>query len=394
MSSARITAWSRRFLLASAAWFVLSQAAGLAGLPRRVEVTLALYGFVLTTVFGKGYSLLPAYFDRTLAWSGAPAVQWPLTTGGVGAMAVGAAGLGPSWLSAAGRLTWVAGTVVFVGTMLVTFGDNLTGAQTGTGEASAERRGLDRLANAFVPMVLLYVLAGCVELVGGTLGLPTPFGGVAARTSHLLAAGGALLLLFAVGYRLLPRFLGEEPSTRVAAGILTLAGVGPALLAWGYPGGLAFRVGAVAQSTAVIGFAVTYGRLLSRSDRSRVGLYSVAVGLGFGCLGVAVGAHMAFDGFDAGLAAAHWRLNVYGLLGLSIVGAVYQFYPPAICPRFGGSDRGALLTIALVGAGLGLVAGTSVLGIGGRPVGHALALCGATGYTYLLTGTIRLQTAN
>ncbi|WP_340099293.1 hypothetical protein [Salinibaculum salinum] len=394
MSSARISRWARRFLLVSAAWFVLSQVAVLTAVPRRAEIFLGLYGFVLTTVFGKAYSLVPSYFDRTLAWTYAPAVQLPLSTGGVAALALGGAGVGPTWLSAAGALAWVAGVAVFLGTMLVTIGGNLTGAETGTGDANADRRGLDRLANAFVPVVFGYLLVGCLELLAGEVGTPSLFGGLAVRTTHLLVAGVALLLLFSVGYRLLPRFLVVYPSRRLAAIVLTFGTLGPALLAWGYPAGTVFQVGAVLQSIAVVGFAGAYLRMLSRTERDRVGLYSVAVAVVLGCLGVALGTHFAFAGLDAELATAHRHVNVYGLLGLSIVGAVYQFYPPAVCPWPGGNDRTALATIALVATGLLVVAATSVIAPAARAVGHALVLSGAGGYAYILAGTIRYQTSN
>ncbi len=376
----------------SAACFVLSQVAILADVPRRVAIVLGLYGFVLTTVFGKAYSLVPSYFDRTLAWPSAPAVQLPLLIVGVTGLAVGETAVAPPWLSTVGALSWVAGVVVFLGTMLVTVADNLTGGETGTGDANADRRGLDRLANAFVPVVFGYLTVGCVELLAGTLGFSSPFGGVAVRTSHLFAAGVALLLLFSVGYRLLPRFLGTYPSRRLAAVVLPSGAVGPALLAWGYPAGQFFVVGAVVQSVAVVGFAVAYLRMVFRSERDRVGLYSVAVAVVFGCLGVALGVHFAVVGLDPALTTVHRRVNVYGLLGLSIVGAVYQFYPPGVCPWPGGNDRTALGTIALVAAGLLVVAATSVSVPWARPAGHALVLAGAAGYAYLLAGTISLQT--
>jgi hypothetical protein len=393
VSSARISRWARRLLLVSAGWFALSQATILAGAPRRVTLFLGLYGFVLTTVFGKAYSLIPSYFDRTLAWSAAPAVQFPLTTGGVAGLAIAAAG-GPPWLAPAGALAWVGGAAVFLGTMLVTVGDNLTGADTGTGDANAERRRLDRLANAFVPLVLLYLAVASVELLAGLLGTPSLLGGLLVPTSHLLAAGVALLLLFSVGYRLLPRFLVVYPSTRLAAVVLPAGAFGPALLAWGYPAGGVFQAGALVQSVAVVGFAVAYLRMVRRTDRERVGLYSVAVAVCLGVLGVALGAHFAFAGLTGDLATVHWRVNVFGLLGLSIVGAVYQFYPPALCPWPGGSDRAALVTIALVGGGLAVTALAVVTVPAARPVGEALTAAGSAGFLYLLAGTMRKRTSN
>lgn len=390
MSRARISRWTRRFLLVSAGWFVLSQVAVLAGGGRGVEVTLGLYGFVLTTVFGKAYSLVPSYFDRTLAWPSAPMVQFPLTTAGVAGLALSEWRVGPEWLAAAGATLWVAGVVVFLGTILGTVRGNLTGAATATGSTDADRQGLDRLANAAVPVVLLYLVAGSSELLAATVGTPAVLGGSTVRTSHHLAAGVALLLLFAVGYRLLPRFLVSRPSTPLAGVVLSAGAVGPALLAWGYPSGSVFRAGAVVESVAVAGFALAYLRMVADTDRDRVGFYGPLAGVLFGCLGVALGAHFAFVGLDPALGAVHRRVNVFGLLGLSIVGAVYQFYPPAICPWPGGSDRTALVTILLVTFGL-LATALSPLEPGAETAGHVLIGVGAAGFGYLLAGTVRYQ---
>lgn len=390
VSRARISRWTRRFLPVSAGWFVLSQVAILAGAPGSVEVTFGLYGFVLTTVFGKGYSLIPSYFDRSLAWPSAPMVQLPLTTGGVAALGLSAWSLGPAWLEPLGATLWVAGVAVFLGAILVTIGDNLTGTETGTGGANADRQDLDRLANAFVPVVLLYLVVGSADLLAGAVGGRSLLGAGGVGTSHLLAAGAGLLLLFAIGYRLLPRFLVVHPSRRLAAPVLGFGALGPALLAWGFPAGPVFQAGAVVESVAVVGFALAYVRMFVRTDRDRVGFYGPLSGVVLGCLGVGLGVWFAFVGLDPALGAIHRRLNLFGLLGLSIVGAVYQFYPPALCPWPGGSDRGALVTIGLIAAGLAIqIAGPVVAVV--APVGHALVLVGAAGFGYLLAGAVRYQ---
>lgn len=393
MSSARLSRWARRFLLVSACWFVLSQAVVLAGGPRRVEVVLGLYGFVLTTVFGKAYSLVPSYFDRSLAWPTVPMVQLPLTTAGVAGLAAAGWRVGPEWVEPVGATLWVAGVAVFLGTMLVTLRDNLTGGDTGTGDASSERQPLDRVANAAVPVVFVYLLVGSAELLAGAYGVPSPFGGLAIRISHLLAAGVALLLLFAIGFRLLPRFLVVHPPRWQAVPVLLFGAVGPALLAWGFPTGPVFRAGAVLESVAVVGFALAYGRMYVTSDRDRVGFHGPMAGLLLGCLGVALGAHFAFVGFDGALGTVHRRLNVFGLLGLSIVGAVYQFYPPSVCQWPGGDDRTALASILLVAGGLSLVAAAPFTGPVLATVGHLAMLAGAVAFGYLLAGAISYQSS-
>ncbi|MFC7133866.1 MULTISPECIES: hypothetical protein [Salinibaculum] len=377
----------------SAGFLVLSQVAPLAGASGRVEVVFGLYGFALTTVFGKAYSLVPAYFDRDLAWDGAPMVQLPLVVAGVGCLALGVWVRDAPALDIAGAVCWTAGVAVFLGTVAATLRDNPTGAETGTGAANAEREPLDRLANAFVPVALAYLAVGTYELLAGALALPSPFGGVAARTAHLLGPGAALLLLFAVGYRVLPRFLSASPPRWLAAVVLCAGALGPAALAWGYPGGTLFRVGAVLESTAVVGFAASYLALFARSERRRVGFYGPLAGVVLGCLGVALGALFAFEGLDASLTTVHFRVNVFGLLGLSIVGVVYQFYPPAVARWPAAGDRMAVASIAAIAGGLGIGAAAPLTSLPVGTAGAGLRTLGAVLFWYLATGTINSQTS-
>ena len=86
---------------------------------------------------------------------------------------------------------------------------------------------------------------------------------------------------------------------------------------------------------------------------------------------------------------AHFRLNVLGFLGLTIVGVSYQFYPPAVGSLPGSSDRTALVSMVLLGGGLGvevvgLLAELSLLTTAGQLVG----LVGALVYAYLLVGLL------
>ena len=80
MTREQVSRWARRYVLVSAGFLVGWQAALVAGVGRRASVTLGLFGFVLHMVFGKAYSLVPAYFDRELAFPRAPAVSLPVGT--------------------------------------------------------------------------------------------------------------------------------------------------------------------------------------------------------------------------------------------------------------------------------------------------------------------------
>ncbi|MDZ7700603.1 MAG: hypothetical protein U5J98_00265 [Halobacteriales archaeon] len=390
MAPPGLTSRVHRELHAAVAFLVLWQLAVLAGAPRTVAVTLGLLGFVLHVVFAKAFTLVPSYFERELAVPWAPTVQLPLTAAGALGLAAAAGGWAPDAIGAVGALAWFAGVLVFAGAMGWTLRGNLLGAATGTGEPNADRRAVDRFANAFVPVAGAYLLVGAYELAASWSALPTLLGGYPPRASHLLAAGAVTLLLFAVGFRLLPRFLVARPPRLLVGIVLPAGAIGPALLATYLPAGPLFVVGAALEATAVVGFAAAYAWLFHRSDRRRIGFYPVGAGMLAGVAAVGLGLHMATAGFDLELARAHARLNLLGFLGLTIVGVTYQFYPPAAGRFRGASDRVGLAVAGLLAVGLlvevgGLLGGVEALTVAGR----ALALVGAVGYAALLVGLLR-----
>ena len=391
---------SRRFVVAGVCFLVAWQVAVLAGVPRRTTVALGAFGFVLHVVFGKAYALVPTYFDRPLAPERAPGIHLPLSIVGVTGLALGPLPAVPRAVGTLGAITWFAGAAVFVGALAISVRDNLTGRETGTGSANAHRRRVDRAANAAAPFAVGYLGVGSAALVVGGLdsaSLPRSalrFAGAPAAASHLLIAGGAAALLFAVGFRLLPRLLGASPPAPLVAVVLPAGVLGPALLAAGLAGvrstvaGVApFRVGAALTATAVVGFAVAVLALVARADRRRVGVGAIAAGACFGVLGVGLGLGFAFDALDLALAAAHLRLNVLGFLGLTIVGVTYHFYPPAIGTLPGVGVRSARAAAAALTAGLlvetaGIWIDSPAAVTGGRLVGVA----GALTYAWVLLG--------
>ena len=91
-----------------------------------------------------------------------------------------------------------------------------------------------------------------------------------------------------------------------------------------------------------------------------------------------VGLTLAFTGSEFELVDAHFRLNVLGFLGLTIVGATYQFYPPTVGTFPGASDRTALAAAALIGLGLlGELSGAIAESGTAVTAGRASALAGA-----------------
>jgi hypothetical protein len=185
--------------------------------------------------------------------------------------------------------------------------------------------------------------------------------------------------------------------------VLPAGALGPALIAVGLYSGPVFVLGAVLEAIAVVGFAVGYAWLFVTSDRRRVGFWGPLAGAGAGILGVGLGLQFAVAGLQADLTVLHRRLNVFGFLGLTIVGLLYQFYPPAVGTWRGAGDRLALATIAtlalgvLVSALAPLLATPLVLAVGPITVtaaelaGHSLLAVGALGVGYLLLATMAHQ---
>lgn len=385
MAGAVVSRGTRRFVLVSVGFFVVWHLGVVAGIPRRTEVFLGLYGFVFHMVFGKAYGLVPAYFDRTLAFPRAPRLQLPATALGTVGLALGSMPGGPALASPLGAVLWVGGIGIFVVTLGVSVSDNPTGRETGTGDVNRDRRRIDRLANAFVPIAGGYLALGSFETLAYYSAVPSIVGGYFPRTTHLLAAGTATLLVFALGFRLLPRFLVVHPPPRVVGAVLVAGALGPGAIALGLPSGGLLHLGAVLETIALVGFAAAVVWLIARSDRRRVGFVAVGSGAGFGALAVGLGAWMAFTTPTAATIVAHYRLNLVGFLGLTIVGIAYQFYPPAAGSFPGAADRTAAASIVLIAGGLGLEAVGHLAGVGGMiGGGRGLIAIGSLVYAYLI----------
>lgn len=365
--AATVSRWARLFVAAGACWFVVATATQFLGAGRRVTVTLLLFGFVFHTIFGKAYSLVPSYFDSSLAFPRAPTLQFPFTVAGVATLALGWSRFGTETdLIAVGAVSWTLGVAVFATTLAWTVRGNITGAATGTGDSATQRRQTDRLANATVSVAVLYLFVGSYLTLATVTPLPSLLDGYVPRVSHLLAAGSATLFVFSLGFRLYPRFLTVESPSRAAPLVLISGAIGPLLLAVGLPTGSVLLAGAVVETTAVGAFAVTYNRLLRQSNRIRAGLYGVSLGTVFGTVGVILGGWMALDS-SVILVETHYRTMLVGFLGTIIVGTTYQFYPPAVGTFRGATDRTARVVLTCLGVGiaLGVVSGVAEIVVPG-----------------------------
>ncbi len=426
------TRGARAFVAVGVGWFVCWNAAALVGASRSATVALGLQGFVFAVIFGKAYALVPSYFDRELVAPSAPLVHLPLSIVGVLGLFLGrlrdgdplasvvdASGLTADGLVAAGALAWLGGVLVFVATLAWTVRDNPTGAETGTAGPNRHRRPVDRAANAVVPVVGLYLLWGglvpvldALTDVRGSVSIPAielGLGSTAATTltlvpagpaaSHVLAAGAATLMLFGIGFRLLPRLLVGTPRPALVAITLATGAVAPALLVIDFQGGAIFTAGATLFAVAIVGYGLTVVELVHTSDRDRVGHRTIAIGGVLGIAAVGLGWAMGVELVDLAVADAHYRLAIGGFLGLTIVGVTFQFYPPAIGETVGVGERSATaVALALAGGfvvgaigawltGAGIAqpgGGSGHLGPAIAHLGAAIVLLGSLGYAWIL----------
>lgn len=387
MTGATISRWSRRYVAIAVCSLFVWQAGLLVGVPRQTEVVLGLYGFVLHVVFAKAYSLVPSYFERDLAEPRVAIVHLPLTAVGVACLAAAPIASVPEIVGTAGAVSWAVGVSLFVTLLAWTIRDNPTGAETGTGGANVHRAPVDRVANAFVPVALTYLLIGSYETLALHGVVPPLFDGYAPRATHLLGAGTAALLVFALGFRLFPRFLVADPPRALVYVVLPAGALGPILLAATLPAGDPFGFAAAIEALAVTAYAVGFATLFRRSDRRRIAFYGVLAGAVGGIVAVGLGVWFAVAGLDPALVVAHRRVTLLGFLGLTVVGVSLQFYPPNVGRWPGCDDRTALVTIVLLTVGVAI----EVIGAGGsmalvERTGTVLALSGVLGYGYLLAG--------
>ncbi|MFW5958480.1 MAG: hypothetical protein ACOCQ3_00600 [Natronomonas sp.] len=392
----RISRWSRRFAAASALFLVVWRVGVIVGLSREGEVVLAIFGFIFHMIFAKGYSLIPTYFDRDLRPSVLPMVQFPLTTIGTICLAFGTTDFA-EWeglVGTAGTILWSVGVVVFVGGLYWSIRDNVTGHETATGEHNKDRRRVDRTANLFVPVALGYLLFGSYELLASATMLPTVFDGYRPRGIHLLVAGAATLMVFSIGFRLLPRFFRARPPHRLVVLVLPLGAVAPLGLAWSLPIGRLFPVFATMEAIAMVGYALVIATLFRRSTNLRTGLYAVLLGAISGVVGVGIGLWLSFVGLESTLVAAHLETNLLGFLGLTIIGLAFQFYPPRASEYPGSDDRTAIAAIGAIALGIILANAAVLLETGSttgtvelvETAGPYATLIGAILYAYLLVG--------
>ncbi|MFB6195204.1 MAG: hypothetical protein ABEI80_03470 [Haloplanus sp.] len=365
---------------------VALQIAFLSDASYRVVAIVGLFGAVLPMVFGMAYLLLPSYVGRTLSTPRLPGVHFLVAYAGTGLLAGHELfELGRPVLLG-GTLLWSVGVGLFVAALLLTVVPAIGATSDGVVPSRTRSGGSTRLAMAAIPLAVGYLLVGTIALLSTLLGAGTPLAAPFPTVVHLYATGFVALLIFALGIRLVTGFFHVTPPTLLSWLVLLSGGVAPGVLSVNFWRPPWFAVGAGGELVAMMGYAALVAIVTYRTDRRRVGLY----GIGFGALGGVGAVSVAFAAISGRIGAldiaTHVTVALDGFLIPTIIGYAYQFFPVTNGRFRGATDRTALATIVLLGAGtvigaLGVAADSYWL----RSGGFGLALIGAGGYAYLMS---------
>lgn len=385
VTDAGVGRWTRYFAVASALSMVLLQVSRLLGATVYTRALIGLFGAVLPMIFGMAYLLLPSYAGRTLATPSAPVIHLVVAYVGTGILVVDSVFGIADWILALGVGFWSFGIVLFIATLTYTVGPALVSNSTVVTRSSDRPQRSTRLATAMIPVALGYLLVGTYTLVSTTYNLPAVFGGGLPAAIHYYGVGAAMLLIFALGIRLLTGFFHVAPPRYVSWVVLFTGGLGPALLVpnlWTDPW---FTVGAAFLVVAMVGYGTLVAIVGYQTTRHRVGLTGIGLGAVAGVLGVSVAGLLTAGQLDTAVVPLHTTLVLDGFLLLTIIGYAYQFFPVTSGRFRGASRQTAVGTVLFLGAGIGIeVVGTVVSVDPIIVAGAILTLSGTSGYAYLL----------
>lgn len=407
-SLAFLVLWLASSLVLYASWLLGSDAvAGLLTLGTWV-LFLPAFGFIGLMIFGMAQQFVPLYAGRNL-WN----PRFALAQVAVAILGVLLLLPGPAW-EPLGFGLWLVSCLMFV----VLIGMTIRSEELPTRPAGRhpEYLRMDRLAIPMTSAAVGYLIAASVGFF-----LQSPSSGPlipAAQTYyyswlHLYNLGFILLMVFGVGFHLLPRFLDAVPNLRAAKVITVLALPGAAAVALTMPlldvatYEFAFALFAVLEAAAAVLFAFLVLDLWRRSGSRRpASRFNVAAGLWL-ILGVTFG---SLFGLFPGLAGTNWVvahgwINFFGFAGFEIFGVTHEVLPPFTSLGLKVSRRVTRIDFALANLGLAIfvlsfgaeAAGSvtlfEVLAVAGLALLLGMALVYASGVIWSLFGIVRPRTS-
>jgi hypothetical protein len=381
-----IQRWTQRFTVASAVVFVVACAT--AGVTTDVEISgiMVVFGFLCPMIFGMGYLLLPPYVRRTLIDRRLPGIHFYLAFSGAGLLILGVAIDGTGLLVSIGTVLWSLGVAVFVGALLLTVGPAVLENPSVVFQFDDRCQRSTRAAMATIPVAIGYLVLGTIAFVHSTGVIGSDASSLTA-TIHLYAAGFGAVLIFSLGARLLVGFFRVSLPKPLLWVVLVTGAAAPALLGLYLWIGPWFRVGAILESIAMVGYALVVASTGYSTDRRRVGYAGIALGALAGAVAVVLAAFLAFGSpVIEATVSVHRTAVLWGFFPLTIVGYAFLFFPVTNGQFPGDTSRVARVTIGALGGGLlfrltGIVATSEFL----RSSGIAIMTSGAVLYCYLVT---------
>lgn len=340
-------------------------------------------------IFGMAQQFVPLYAGRQL-WSPRWAfVQVSLAVVGVAVM------LPTPALEPVGFGLWLVSAVLFVLVFVRTLrSEKLPVRPAGR---HPEYMQMDRLGTPMTVAAVLYLIAASA---GFFLQSPSTAPLVPAVQAyyyswlHVYNLGFIALMIFGVGFHLLPRFLDAVPNLRLAKVIVAMALPGPVMVAVTMPyldvPALEFLFAAFAffEAVAAVLFATLVLDVWNRSEHRRpASAFNATAGLWL-ILGVTFG---ALFGIFPTLTATDWVpahgwINFFGFAGFEILGVAHEVLPPFTSLGLPLSRRVTRIDFVLANVGLVLV----VLAWGALVMGFATAgeLVAVAGLLLLLSMAI------
>lgn len=385
-SAAGMQRWTHRFIVMSAAVFVVSCAVAGFFPEHELPSLLVVFGFLCPMIFGMGYLLLPAYVGRTFIDHRLPGIHFFLAVLGGGLIVGGTALDSGGPLVSTGAALWTLGVVVFVGGLLATVSPTILPDPRILFRFANRTQRSTRLATATIPLAIGYLVLGTIRLLEAS-GVTAPDTSSLSTTIHLYAAGFGALLIFSLSARLLVGFFRVSPPKPLLWVILITGSLGPAVLGlhlWIDPW---FRAGAILESLAMGGYVILVGIVGYRTERRRVGYTGIALGAVAGGVAVALAALLAFGiPIVNGTVSVHRTVMLWGFFPLTIIGYALLFFPVTDGQFFVATPTVAHATVVALAVGLlvriiGMLTASASL----RVSGAVVSTSGALLYCYLVT---------
>lgn len=291
-----------------------------------VQIQLAAWGFAGLMIFAMGYVLIPSFIGRRLAKPWASTLHLPLAVVGL-LLVVTALVLRSTLLWRVGAALWLAGAILFALNLMATRREALRPSVRGPKPSTlGDRVGLIMVGFAMAYLQVSSLLFLLFDPVTGR----TPVGSMDYwSVLHLYLLGFVVMMIFGVGYNLLPRFLAARPS-RVLLYVNAAAAVPPPVLfaLFIIQGGPWLALGGALFTVAFASFALNIILMyLRRTREAQPTFYFLFGALASLTTGIALGILFILSPALRYLSPVHAELNLFGFVGMTIFGVSYYVFP-------------------------------------------------------------------